>query len=1204
MKNVITAISKNRKYLYDSLFSYLKENRYADCFLKPEEELSDIIKDFSGVLCRIAKKNKALDSTKITEHHEDDELYLFGIQKAEEYDRNGINFELSFTLLKYLRRAYNDLIRSSELNDEELEKAKRLIDNCFDRIELGFFQQWSKVNGNHNRIRSKEATKHLAREKNRHLLLLENLTDPVLLIDKYSTIIYYNKSAAILIRDNIIPSITFHDTDIKKISGWLLDYIKEYSVLSKPILFQRERRLKNFGKYFLIKMQKMDDSTLFNGEIYIILSEITYIKLAEENLKRYEDIIEQSPLSIMITDRDGKIEYVNPTFSRITGYNIDEVLHENPRFLNSGLKSEEDYSEFWDTILSGKDWKGIFRNKKKNGDFIWELTSISPLKNIDEDITSFVAWKEDITELKKAEEAVLDSERQFRSVWENSFNGMRLVDENGKIVRVNSAFCKMVEMPRELLEGKPVSISYFSEKRAEITERFKLNFSQKTIKDNFQKEMILWNGKLKWLEVTNSFIKVKEDNVFLLSVFKDITENKLNEQLILKSQNELKESEKKYRQLVETSHEGVIVIDENDKITYVNESMQRMINYKINELIGLSFYELIYDVDKTLFINKTEKRKQRVSEQYELRMLQKDSSVITTTFSSSPIIDDLGVYKGSLGIVSDITSKKIIENAMKYERHLFLSLMDSIPDFIYYKDMTGKFTRINISLSRYLGLKHPKEAVGKTDYDFFSKEVADIFADDERKVIQSGQGFFNKDEMNKLQDGRLRWLISTKIPLRDLSGNISGVFGISRDITDRKMMEKILWNEKEELNITLQNVGDGVITTNKDRRIILMNKKAEEITCFSHDEALNRDITEILLLYEKTGINSYLNPIRKLLAETGQDNLKGESFLITKQKNEILVNYNVSAIRDRDNEYAGFVIVFRDITKQKKIESQMMLSQKMESIGQLAAGISHEINTPMQYIGDNIVFLKESFEDIYCILDCMSKVMKSDEDISLFENCIFQLRKMREKVDLEYLRNEIPGAIDQSLTGVERVRNIVLAMKDFAHPGRKVKALNNINHGIEVTITISKNEWKYVADVETKLCPDLPLVFCSLDEINQVILNMIVNSAHSIKSKQEKGNNEKGKINIETAYDENDIIIHVYDDGEGIKEEIINKIFDPFFTTKEVGKGTGQGLAITHDIIVNKHGGNIAVDSTPGKGAHFIIRIPIINKQNGNGIDS
>ena len=197
-----------------------------------------------------------------------------------------------------------------------------------------------------------------------------------------------------------------------------------------------------------------------------------------------------------------------------------------------------------------------------------------------------------------------------------------------------------------------------------------------------------------------------------------------------------------------------------------------------------------------------------------------------------------------------------------------------------------------------------------------------------------------------------------------------------------------------------------------------------------------------------------------------------------------------------------------------------------------------------------------------------------------------------EDADLEFLLEEIPGAIAQSLDGVEKSSSIVSAMKEFSHPGQHEQILTDINHVLDSTITVTRNEWKYVANLETAFDPDLPMIKC-LSEINQVFLNMIINAAHAIEEKLGKNSSEKGRILISTSFTDQDVQIEINDSGAGIPEEIRQKIFDLFFTTKEVGSGTGQGLYISHKIIVEQHGGFLGLESEVGKGSTFIIRLPI-----------
>jgi two-component system, NtrC family, sensor kinase len=273
--------------------------------------------------------------------------------------------------------------------------------------------------------------------------------------------------------------------------------------------------------------------------------------------------------------------------------------------------------------------------------------------------------------------------------------------------------------------------------------------------------------------------------------------------------------------------------------------------------------------------------------------------------------------------------------------------------------------------------------------------------------------------------------------------------------------------------------------------------------------------------------------------------------------------------------------------------AQVLHLEKMSSIGQLSAGVAHEINTPMQFLGDNTHFLKDSFFLLKSLISSYEDLVKTARDDGAYvEKCKAIMEKETE-ADLSFLSKEIPSALDQSLDGISRVTNLVSAMKTFAHPGEDKKKFANLNKGIEATVTISHNQWKYCSELVTELAGDLPSIPCLISELNQVVLNMIVNATHSIEDAIAKKLITRGLIRIKTSRVENNAVIDFEDNGMGIPKAIINKIFDPFFTTKKVGKGTGQGLAISYDIIVNKHGGSVHITSEPEKGASFRILLPL-----------
>lgn len=288
-------------------------------------------------------------------------------------------------------------------------------------------------------------------------------------------------------------------------------------------------------------------------------------------------------------------------------------------------------------------------------------------------------------------------------------------------------------------------------------------------------------------------------------------------------------------------------------------------------------------------------------------------------------------------------------------------------------------------------------------------------------------------------------------------------------------------------------------------------------------------------------------------------------------------------------EHIGVIIL--NITERKNLERRLNVAQKLESVGELASGIAHEINTPVQYVGDSIRFVREAVADILEIMEAENEIIEKCRAAGLHKDLIENIEELEDDADLDFVVEEIPKACSRALEGTERVASIVRAMKNFAHPGTGEMVMVDINQALENTIIVSKNEWKYVAEI-VKDFGDVPLVQCFPGDINQVLLNVIVNAAHAIRESVE-GTEDKGIITISTLASDGEMIIKIADTGTGIPQEIQDKIFDPFFTTKEVGKGTGQGLAIVHDIVVERHGGRIDIESEVGKGTTFIIGLPL-----------
>jgi PAS domain S-box-containing protein len=396
-------------------------------------------------------------------------------------------------------------------------------------------------------------------------------------------------------------------------------------------------------------------------------------------------------------------------------------------------------------------------------------------------------------------------------------------------------------------------------------------------------------------------------------------------------------------------------------------------------------------------------------------------------------------------------------------------------------------------------------------------------------------------------------------------------------------------NGPSEVNQLISSLPTILIGLSKTNTIVLWNSKAESILGKQKSEVIGKPL-------QHCGIDWDWDKIARGLSESQGASQPTRIEDIRFQRSdgeERYLGMTINHLDENSHGILGSTILGADITDRKKLETQLQQSQKMEAIGQLAAGIAHEINTPTQFVGDNTRFFQDAYEDLIHIIKDYGKLMEQAKAGTLKTEQIIAVEERMAEIDLEYLEAEIPVALQHTLKGVDRITRIVQAMKIFSHPGMLVKEPTNINQEIEKTITITRNEWKYVAQMETDFDPNLPDVPCFKAELNQVILNMIVNAAHAIAEANGDQSSQPGTIRIRTYHKNNWVKIHISDNGAGIPEDIRHKIFDLFFTTKGPGKGSGQGLAISHSVIVEKHKGTLDLESREGKGTTFIIGLPL-----------
>ena len=269
------------------------------------------------------------------------------------------------------------------------------------------------------------------------------------------------------------------------------------------------------------------------------------------------------------------------------------------------------------------------------------------------------------------------------------------------------------------------------------------------------------------------------------------------------------------------------------------------------------------------------------------------------------------------------------------------------------------------------------------------------------------------------------------------------------------------------------------------------------------------------------------------------------------------------------------------------------LQAKLETLGQLSTGIVHEINTPTQFLGDNLRFLQRAAKDVNTVIDQYAGLGEEVRSAGGHETALAAIDRTLEEMDFPWLRGEIDRTLQQSLSGVDHIAGVVHSFRAFFHPASKKKGRIDINQAIQTTIAISKNEWKYCSHIVTDLAGDVPPVTGMPDELNQVFLNLIINACHAVSAAAGRSRDVKGQILVETRRNGKWVEITFRDSGCGIPDHLGDKIFERYFTTKAEGEGSGQGLAICRDIVVDNHGGEISFESKPGKGTTFLVRLPI-----------
>lgn len=646
----------------------------------------------------------------------------------------------------------------------------------------------------------------------------------------------------------------------------------------------------------------------------------------------------------------------------------------------------------------------------------------------------------------------------------------------------------------------------------------------------------------------------------------------------------LEQNKEKFRRILANLPDVSWTIDQNRRVVYISP--------KIADMLGYTSEEVCAGDGKLLGINVHPDDAARVAAAWadffatprafdvEYRIRSKGGGWIWIHNRTKETYRERGKLYAD-GLLSDINARKQAEFELRSKTAFLEAQVNSTNEGILVVDENNRLLILNRRFAAIFTV--PQELLGNPAEAPLLEHGLSMVKNPEAFLAKVNHLYSHREETCEdeveLKDGTI--LDRYSAPVRDESGKYYGRIWSFRDVTERRRNEAAL----RQLSAAVEQSPASIMITDPSGSISYVNRKFSECTGYSFEEV--RGKTPGIL-------NSGHSP-REMYATLWQTIRQGKEWrgeFCNRRKNGELFweSAAVSPIFDQNGAIANFLGVKEDITERRKLEAELRQAQKLEGVGQLAAGIAHEINTPTQFVTDNITFFQDSWAAVSQLIE-KYRTVNRDYLEKASPSMAEELRAVEAKLDLDFIFEEIPHAIAQSLDGARRVANIVRAMKEFSHPDSADKAGTDLNKAIESTITVARNEWKYIADVTTEFEAALPPVVCYAGEVNQVILNLIVNAAHAIKDKVR--GSEKGTITIRSRNRGRFAEISVADTGTGIPEEIQSRIYEPFFTTKEVGKGTGQGLALAYSVVVKKHQGKLWFETERGKGTTFFVQLPI-----------
>lgn len=884
-----------------------------------------------------------------------------------------------------------------------------------------------------------------------------------------------------------------------------------------------------------------------------------------------------------------RLLWLNPAGRKMLGIGADENITDFPlAALHPDLEGVAAQRDRLEWARRQNVWIGESAFVNRRGERIAVSKQILAHRTPNGAIAFLSIVARDLTDRLATEQKLRESEHLYRSLIQSQGEGFVIVESDLRFTFANPAAESIFQMlPGELVGRR---LPEFLDARGRITVDEQLRHRLAVRRTTFELELHLANGDSRQILVTGTPKTDAEGRLCgTYAVFRDITERKL--------------AEAKLHLLIsalEAAANGVVIADREGCMLWVNSAFTRMTGYSAAEAVGSSQSMLNsgkHDVNFYQELWKTVLEGQVWHGEVFSR--RKDGTLYCEDITITPLPNGNGEIKHFIAIKQDVSERKRVEEALRAQEQRTLSIIEHAFDAIITCNSRGEIIEWNREAERIFGWTREEVGHEQLMEILIPPRDREEYSRSFRGFLLTGEGTIFNRRMERTALHKAGHEVAVELAITAAQTPDGYLFNyFLHDITERKREEAERRGIENRYRILFESAADAIMTLDDSGFRDCNGATLRMFGCANKQEFLLEHPTAFSPLHQPDGQDSRAAADAYVALALEQGVARFEWCYKRKSGEEFPAEVVLTAIHPVNHKLLQATV--RDLSEAKRAEKarrqldlQLRQAQKLESIGRLAAGIAHEINTPTQYVGDNTRFLKEAFEDLIKILRSHQVLIRAVKTGQGGGSELVEAENLIAKADLEYIFEQVPQAISETLEGVDRVTKIVRAMKEFSHPGGKEMALANLNQAIETTVTVARNEWKYVADLNLQLDPTLPLVPCFLVEFNQCVLNLVVNAAHAIADVVAGLPGGKGKICISTQRSGECAEVRVSDTGTGILEANRARIFEPFFTTKDVGKGTGQGLSLVYGSIVKRHGGTVAFETETGKGTTFILRIPL-----------